>query len=105
MTLASNTLTGGGNQPTCLVRVRGDVIAEANQCTHAGRQDVTGIRLGGGSVTATSNRVRGPKSVLVLEVPENRVAAVANLTADGTRLGSASGGLPAPCAALNPKVP
>jgi hypothetical protein len=105
VTLAANVLTGGGNQPTCLVRVRGDVVAEANQCTHAGRGDPVGIRLAAGTVTATSNRVRGPKSMLVLDVPENRFAAVANITADGTRLGSSSGSLPAPWAALNPNVP
>jgi hypothetical protein len=85
--------------------VRGDVVAEANQCTHLGRGDPVGILLRGGTATATSNRVRGPKSMLVLEVPEDRFAAVANLTSDGTRLGSASGGLPAPWDALNPIVP
>src|SRR5262249_9478949 len=30
--VASNTLTGGGTQPTCLVRVNGEIAAEGNQC-------------------------------------------------------------------------
>jgi hypothetical protein len=104
-TVAANTLSGGGRSPTCLVSVRGDAVSDANQCTHDGRGETTGILLAGATATATANRVRGPKSVLVLDVPENRVAAVANITANGTRLGSPTGGLPAPWNALNPTVP
>lgn len=102
--VASNGLTGGGAMPTCLVRVRGDVTAQANQCEHLEGQEPTGVLLEASSVTASSNRVRGPKSMLVLEVPEDRFAALGNLAAGGTHLGGPGGGLPAPWEPLNPIV-
>jgi hypothetical protein len=43
--------------------------------------------------------------MLVLEVQENRFAAVGNLTAGGTHLGGTGGGLPSPWQQLNPTVP
>ena len=103
--VGANTLSGGG-LPTCLVRVTGDVTAHGNQCEHAGGQEPVGMLLQGTSVSATGNRVRGPeRPMLVLQVPENRFAVVANLAAGGTHLGGPGGGLPAPWAPLNPTVP
>ena len=43
--------------------------------------------------------------MLVLEVPEDRFAAVANLAAGGTHLGGPGAGLPDPWNPLNPTVP
>jgi hypothetical protein len=103
--VSSNTVSGGRNLPTCLVRVAGDVVAEGNQCLHIPSEEVAGIRLQGASITASSNRVRGVESMLVLEVQENRFAAVGNLTAGGTHLGGTGGGLPSPWQQLNPTVP
>lgn len=103
VTLTANALTGGGQEPTCVVKVRGDVVADANQCTHEGRGTPVGVQLAGTTATATGNRVRGRESMLVLEVPEDRFAAVANITAGGTRLGNAP--VPGPWDALNPIVP
>jgi hypothetical protein len=103
--VALNTLSGGGNVPTCLVRVGGDVVAEGNQCRHEQEGEAAGILLQAGSITASSNRVRGVRSMLVLEVPENRFAAVGNLAAGGTHLGGPGGGLPSPWQPLNPTVP
>ena len=102
--IASNSLTGGGASPTCLVRIAGDLVAVGNQCDH----DVTGgqpaaMLLAARSITATSNRARGERATIVLDVDPKRFAAVANLAGGGTRLGSAT--LPAPWAPLNPQVP
>jgi hypothetical protein len=103
--VASNTLSGGGELPACLVRVGGDVVAEGNQCLHRPREDPSAVVLGASSVIASSNRVRGERSMLILEVPENRFAAVGNLAAGGTHLGSPGAGLPGPWDPLNPVVP
>ncbi len=100
----SNTLAGGGDQPTCLVRVGGDVVAQANQCAHLGREEQSGIVLEATSVTAGSNRVRGGEAMLVLRVPEDRFAALGNLAAGGTHLGGPGAGLPSPWDSLNPTV-
>jgi hypothetical protein len=54
------------------------------------------------AIVATSNRVRGDKARLVLEVPEDRFAAVANLASGGTNLFTS--GLFSPWDALNPTV-
>jgi nitrite reductase/ring-hydroxylating ferredoxin subunit len=102
--LSSNTLTGGGELPTCVVRVRGEVVAQGNQCLHQQAQQPAGILLEASAITASSNRVRGDKSMLILNVNEARFAAVGNLTAGGTRLNGPSGGLPPVWQPLNPTV-
>ena len=102
--VGANTLVGGGSLPTCLVRVRGDVVAEGNQCRHEEGQQLAGILLQATAITASSNRVRGGKSMIVLQVPENRFAALGNLAAGGTHLASPGAGLPAPWKPLNPTV-
>jgi Family of unknown function (DUF6519)/Right handed beta helix region len=104
VTVASNALTGGGERPTCLVRVTGDVVADANQCTHLEPGEPLGVLLAASSVTASTNRVRGGKAMLVLEVREDRFAAVGNLAAGDTHLGAPGAGLPPPWDALNPQV-
>ena len=79
--------------------------SHGNQCDHAGGEPA-GMLLQGMSASATGNRVRGPeKAMLVLQAPENRFAAVANLAAGGTHLGGPGAGLPSPWADLNPTVP
>jgi hypothetical protein len=103
--ITSNTLSGGGEQPVCLVRVRGDVVAESNQCLHMPVEDPSAVVLEGSSIVASSNRLRGEEAMLILEVPENRFAAVGNLAPGGTHLGGPGGGLPAPWSPLNPNVP
>jgi hypothetical protein len=101
--VTANTLGGGGDGPTCLVRVQGDVVADANQCTHWRATDLGAFLVEASSVVATGNRVRGDEAAaLVLEVPENRLAAVANLTAGGTR--NFGSGLSSPWDVLNPIV-
>ena len=102
--LSANTLAGGGARPTCLATVRGDVVAQGNQCTHDDRQQPVAMLLNASAITASTNRVRGGKSMLILNVNEGRFAAVGNLTPGGTRLNSPTGGLPAPWQALNPTV-
>ena len=102
--MAANSLSGGGVTPTCLVRVAGDVVAEGNQCDHAGTGDqLRAMLLTAHSITATSNRAREPRATIVLEVDPKRFAAVGNLAAGGTFLGTAA--LPAPWAPLDPAVP
>jgi hypothetical protein len=101
--VTANALTGGGSLPTCQVRVRGDVVAQGNQCLHANGEPA-GILLEGTSISASTNRVRGGESMLVLRVPENRFAALGNLAAGGTHLGGPGAGLPAPWEPLNPTV-
>jgi len=100
--VSSNMIVGGGDGPTCLVRINGEVVADANQCTHARARDLGAVVLHAEAVVATSNRVRGDEARLVLEVPENRFAAVANLASGGTNLFSS--GLFSPWDALNPTV-
>lgn len=100
--VSSNMVVGGGDGPTCLVRINGDVVADANQCTHTRARELGAVLLHASSVVATSNRVRGENARLVLEVPENRFAAVANLAAGGTNLFTS--GLFSPWDALNPTV-
>jgi hypothetical protein len=101
--VTANTLGGGGDGPTCLVRVQGDVVADANQCTHWRATDLGAFLVEASSVVATGNRIRGDEAAaLVLEVPENRLAAVANLTAGGTR--NFGSGLSSPWDVLNPIV-
>jgi hypothetical protein len=97
--VVSNILSGGGDLPTWLVRIRGDLVADANQCAHRGGDQI-GALLHASSIIASANRIRGEKSRLILEVPEDRFAAVANLTAGGTQLFSS--GLFSPWDALNP---
>ena len=104
VTLAANTLTGGGPLPTCLVRIAGDVILDANQCLHLQPGEPVAILARASSAIAASNRVRGPKAMLVLEVAEDRFSAVGNLAAGGTHFGGPGAGLPAPWDALNPTV-
>jgi Family of unknown function (DUF6519)/Right handed beta helix region len=102
--VTSNTLTGGGAQPACLVRVSGDIVAEANQTLYAQVESPTAMLLQGTSVVASSNRLRGGDAMLILTVPENRFAAVGNLAPGGTHLNSPGAGLPSPWQPLNPKV-
>jgi hypothetical protein len=84
--------------------VSGDVVADANQCTYAAGHDPSAVVLQGSSVVASSNRLRGPRSMLILQVAENRFAAVGNLAPGGIGLGGITGTLPAPWAPLNPNV-
>lgn len=102
--VASNALTGGGKLPAGLVRVSGDVVAESNQCSYGALEDPSAVVLHGSSVIASSNRLRGERSMLILEVDENRFAAVGNLAPGGTRLGDPTGGLPPVWVPLNPDV-
>jgi hypothetical protein len=102
--VGANTLSGGGSLPACVVKVRGDVVAEANQCSQEEGQQPTGILFQASSITASTNRLRGGKSMIVLEVREDRFAAVGNLAAGGTHLLSPGAGLPAPWKPLNPIV-
>ena len=102
--VASNTLAGGGVLPTCLVRVRGDVVAEGNRCFHDEGQQPAGIVLQAAAITASTNRVRGSEAMLILRVQENRFAALGNLAAGGTHLQTPGAGLPVPWKALNPTV-
>ena len=102
-TVSGNSLSGGGRRSTCEVLAAGDVIANANQCSHIGES--VGALLRGDSIVASSNRVRGTRATLVLQVPEDRFSAVGNLAAGGTHLGAPGDSLPAPWDALNPTVP
>jgi hypothetical protein len=105
-TVSANVLAGGGVQPACLVSVTGDVVAQGNQADYEGEPAV-GVRLQATSITAATNRVRGTRAMLVLQVDPKRFAAVGNLAPGGTRLASPSGALsdlPAPWAPLNPSV-
>ncbi len=102
-TLSSNVLEGGGRMPTCLVRVRGDVIADSNHCTFVlGAR--SGVVLGGSSITASSNRITGDEAMLILKTVEDRYAAVGNLTSGGTCFGGPGQPLPDPWRSLNPTV-
>jgi Family of unknown function (DUF6519)/Right handed beta helix region len=102
--VVSNTLAGGGTVPAGLVRVSGDVVAESNQCVFEALDDPSAVVLRGSSVVASSNRLRGERSMLILEVDENRFSAVGNLAPGGTHLGGPGGGLPGPWQPLNPDV-
>ena len=102
--VVANTLNGGGSLPTCVVRVRGDVVAEGNQCSHDEGRQPAGILLQASALTASTNRLRGGKSMIVLEVREDRFAALGNLAAGGTHLFSPGAGLPAPWDPFNPTV-
>jgi Family of unknown function (DUF6519)/Right handed beta helix region len=103
--VASNSLAGGGSLPATLVRVGGDIVAESNQCEYGTIEEQTSaVVLRGSSVVASSNRLRGDRSMLILEVDENRFAAVGNLAPGGTWLGGPGGDLPDPWKPLNPPV-
>jgi len=106
-TVAGNSLSGGGggNEPACRVQVGGDVVADANQVRYEAAEDPTAVLLQGGSVIASSNRLRGPKSMLIIKTAENRLAAVGNLSPGGTHLNNPGAGLPSPWPPLNPQVP
>jgi Family of unknown function (DUF6519)/Right handed beta helix region len=112
VTVGSNMLAGGGEQPACFVRVTGSIVAEANQCLYVAAEDplaaadvpARGVVLNGSSVVASSNRLRGDKAMLILEVQKERFAAVGNLAPGGTHLGSATAGLPPAWEPLNPPV-
>jgi hypothetical protein len=101
--VSANSLTGGGASATCLVRVAGDLVAVGNQCDHDVSEGPTAMLLAAKSITATSNRARGERAIIVLDVDPERFAAVANLAGGGTHL--SSGPLPSTWASLNPKVP
>ncbi len=105
-TIVANVLEGGGLKPTCLVRVRGDIVADANHCTQLAGTSKACV-LGGATVTASTNRVRGGGAQLLLEVGAAKFAAVGNITANGTLL--VTGSTPAPVSGpwnqLNPIVP
>jgi Family of unknown function (DUF6519)/Right handed beta helix region len=102
--VAANMLVGGAPLPAGLVRVGGDVVADGNQCTYAAGHDPSAVVLQGSSIVASSNRLRGPRSMLILQVAENRFAAVGNLAPGGTRLGGITGTLPPTWKPLNPDV-
>src|SRR5262249_23124498 len=102
--VSSNTLSGGGTLPACLVRVGGEIAAEGNQCLHNGEQQPAGIWLQASPLTASANRVLGARSMLILKVDENRFAAVGNIAAGGTFLNAPGGALPNPWKPLNPTV-
>jgi hypothetical protein len=102
--VCTNAFTGGGASVTCLVRVGGDVVAEGNQCAHTLDTEPVGMYLRGSSITASTNRVRGTRAMLVLDVAEDRFAALGNLAAGGTHLGSPGAGLPSPWDPFNPIV-
>jgi len=112
VTLSSNAVGGGGFREAVLVRVGGDVVASANQVdhritpSHADRGEVIGMRLGGETIAAATNRVRGPRSTLVLE-PAGEVSftAVGNIAAGGTHLFGPGSGLPGPWDSLNVSAP
>jgi len=101
--LASNSLSGGGNDPTCLVRIAGELVAEGNQCEHVGGESPVAMDLTASAITVSTNRARGTRARIVLHVDGKRFAALGNLAPGGTHLGSSP--LPAPWAPLNPTVP
>jgi hypothetical protein len=103
--LSSNVLAGGPDIPTCLVRVGGDLIAQGNYCQHQERSDATdGLVLQASVITASTNRLRGGRSRILLQAADDgHLAAVGNLAPGGTR--TPGGGLPGPWAQLNPTVP
>ena len=104
--VTSNTLRGGRRGPTCLVRVSGDIIADTNHCTHAEGIPEALVLTSATSITASTNRVRGGrKAMLVLNIPEDRFAAVGNIASGGTHLNGAGAGLPAPWQPLNAFAP
>lgn len=102
--VSANTLAGGGLQPACLVRITGDAVADANQCRHEAAEDPSAMVVQASAVVASSNRLRGDKAMLILQVPENRFSAVGNLAPGGTHLNSPGAGLPSPWQPLNPNV-
>jgi hypothetical protein len=101
--LASNSLSGGGNEPTCLVRIAGELVAQGNQCEHAGGQSPVAMDLTASTITVSTNRARGTEARIVLNVDPKRFAALGNLAPGGTYLGSSP--LQAPWAPFNPTVP
>jgi hypothetical protein len=102
-TVNGNHLQGGGRYPAGVVRTAGDVTAEGNQCDH-GDGGATAMLLEGSTVSAATNRMRGPEVMLVVDTAEDRLAAVGNLASGGTHLGGPGHGLPAPWDPLNPAV-
>jgi hypothetical protein len=84
--------------------VRGDIVAEGNHCSYGGAQQPVAVLLQGSALTASSNRVRGGDSMLLLRVDPKMFAAVGNLAPGGTHLGNPGNGLPAPWQPLNPTV-
>jgi hypothetical protein len=101
--LASNSLSGGGNDPTCQVRIAGELVAQGNQCEHIGGEAPVAMDLSASAITLSTNRARGTRARIVLHVDGKRFAALGNLAPGGTHLGSSP--LPAPWAPLNPTVP
>lgn len=104
VTLSGNSTRSGGRRDGLLVRVGGDVVAEGNQMDHVGFGEPVALRIEARSVSVATNRARGPKAMIVLEVDESSFAALGNITAGGTHLGGAGAGLPQPWDALNPVV-
>jgi hypothetical protein len=102
--VSANTLSGGGAVPACLVRVAGEVVAQGNQCVYLDQQQPTGVLLQSSAISASGNRLRGGRAMIVLRVAENRFAALGNLAAGGTHLGGPGAGLPDPWKPLNPQV-
>jgi hypothetical protein len=100
--VSSNTLAGGGPLPACFVRVAGDLIAQGNHVTQSGGS-TTAAFLQGTVVTASSNRITGGLSMLVLRVGGDRpFAALGNIAPGGTHLNNPGNPVPAPWNALNP---
>ena len=100
--IASNKLTGGGELPACFARVGGDIVAQGNHVTHSGGQQPTGAFLQASVVTASTNRLTGGDTMLVIRAGEGGFAAVGNIASGGTHLNLPGNGLPAPWAPLNP---
>jgi hypothetical protein len=108
-TLSANTLAGGGVTPAFLVGIGGDLVADGNQTDYAGSGEAPqGVRLGAQTIMASTNRLRGTRSLIALQVDPKRVAAVANVAPLGTHVADPGGSLtnlPAPWDALNPSIP
>jgi hypothetical protein len=108
VTISANSVAGGGTFPACFVAVSGDVVAQGNQADFTSSlESATAVRLAGTTIGASTNRLRGPNSMLVLQVDPKRLAAVGNLAPGGTHVSDSAGNLTnlgSPWAALNPSV-
>lgn len=94
-TVEGNTVTGGGITPAGHIAISGgEVIASDNHWQQPVEVDATCLRIRAGTATVTSNRVRGGRPSIVLEMSGKRAAVLGNLTMGGTILDGAPLGPP-----------
>jgi hypothetical protein len=100
VTVEANTIAGGGETPTTLVGVGGEVVLTGNHMQTRRQTGAPALHLLGLAATVSANRFRGGEPSVRIEIDPKRIAVVGNLSSLGIVVNG--GPLDPPWSALNP---